>query len=221
MTMAKNENLLYRELTVEDAVDAEARTVSISFSSEQPVRRYDWLRDEYYDEILGHEPGNVDLSRLQNIGVALFNHDRDKVIGAVIEPVLDSDSRRCTAKIRFDTDEFSEMIFQKVLSGTLKGISVGYAVKTWEEVMPGGVSTCGRFKGPCRVARSWMPYEVSSVSIPADTDVGVGRSFAAINDEDLRRFREFQKQRQQPPAPASATLANLYKELEILETEGE
>lgn len=218
--MAKNNNLLYRELSIEDAVDAENRTVGISFSSEQRVRRYDWWKDEYYDEILGHEPGNVDLSRLQNIGVALFNHDTDKVIGAIIDPQLDAENHRCTAKIRFDKDDFAEMIFQKILSGTLKGISVGYGVSIWEEVKPGATSSCGRFLGPCRIARSWMPYEVSSVSVPADPDVGVARSLAGISEEELREFRDFRKKRQQPPDPAPVTLGNLLKDLEILEMEG-
>lgn len=216
--MAKNNDMLYRELTIEDAADAESRTVQISFSSEQRVCRYDWLRGEYYDEILGHEPGNVDLSRLQSMGVALFNHDRDRVIGAVMEPELDAAGHRCRAKIRFDSDEFSEMIFQKVLSGTLKGISVGYSVSAWEQVAPGAVSTCGRFAGPCRVARSWTPYEVSSVSIPADPDVGVERSLAGISEEELQEFRAYKKQRRE--LQRAGVLANLQKELEIMEMEG-
>jgi hypothetical protein len=34
----------------------------------------------------------------------------------------------------------------------------------------------GRFTGPCDIAKKWMPYEISIVSIPADATVGVGRS---------------------------------------------
>ena len=35
-------------------------------------------------EILDHAGGAVDLSRLNTVGVVLFNHDPDKVVGKVI-----------------------------------------------------------------------------------------------------------------------------------------
>ena len=35
-------------------------------------------------EILDHGPGAVDLSRMNAVGVVLFNHDVDKVVGKVI-----------------------------------------------------------------------------------------------------------------------------------------
>ena len=73
----------------------------------------------------------------------------------------------------------SEKIYQKVKSGTLKGVSVGYKVDNFEEVGEGRKSSDMRFDGPCYVARHWTPYEVSIVSVPADPTVGVGRS-----DED-------------------------------------
>ena len=79
------------------------------------------------------------------------------------------------AEVEFDKDEASEVVFQKVKSGTLKGVSVGYRINVIEEVKSGAVSTDGRFTGPCDVARDWMPYEISIVSVPADATVGVGR----------------------------------------------
>ena len=79
------------------------------------------------------------------------------------------------AEVEFDTDPESEVIFQKVKSGTLKGVSTGYKIGVIEEVMPNKISTDGRFAGPCDVAREWMPYEISIVSVPADATVGVGR----------------------------------------------
>ena len=64
-------------------------------------------------------------------------------------------------------------------SGTLKGVSVGYMVEDWEEVAPNKVSMDGRFTGPCSIAKRWIPYEISIVSVPADPTVGVGRSMTA------------------------------------------
>lgn len=83
---------------------------------------------------------------------------------------------RARAIVVFDDDADAETIFQKVKSGTLKGVSVGYRVKTWEIVKAGETSSNGKYHGPCDVATSWEPFEISIVSVPADPTVGVGRS---------------------------------------------
>ncbi len=146
------------------------RKFVISFSSEEPYERY-WGK-----EILDHNPTAVDLTRLNSIGVLLFNHNRDKVIGRINRAWIEN--QRGMAEVEFDTDEDSEVIFQKVKNGTLKGVSVGYKIGVIEEVMANKISTDGRFNGPCDVARQWMPYEISIVSVPADATVGVGRNMS-------------------------------------------
>lgn len=147
--------------------DGNDRKFQLSFSSEEPYERY-WGR-----EILDHAAGAVDLTRLQEIGCVLFNHDRDVVIGKVVRVWLENN--RGYAEIEFDSDDESEKIYQKVASGTLKGVSVGYRVTAWEEVLDNKTSSDGRFRGPARIARKWMPFEISIVSVPADSTVGVGR----------------------------------------------
>lgn len=148
------------------------RKFILSFSSEEPYNRY-WGK-----EILDHNPAAVDLTRLNTIGVLLFNHNRDKVIGKINRAWIEN--QRGMAEVEFDDDAESEVIFQKVKSGTLKGVSTGYRIGVTEEVMPNKVSTDGRFTGPCDVARQWMPYEISIVSVPADATVGVGRDMGEI-----------------------------------------
>lgn len=148
--------------------EGKERTFRLSFSSEEPYERW------FGPEILDHTDGCVDLSRLNSIGVLLFNHDRDAVIGKIERAWVENG--RGEAEITFDSDEDSEKIFQKVKGGTLKGVSVGYLVDLWEEVMPNKQSADGKFTGPCSIARRWTPYEISIVSVPADPTVGVGRS---------------------------------------------
>lgn len=125
-------------------------------------------------EILDHSDGAMDLSRLNEVGVVLFNHNTDKVLGRVLRAWVEN--RRGMAEIEFDTDDDAEKIFGKVKAGTLKTTSVRYAVDSWEEVAPGKTSADGRFTGPCQIARKWTPMEVSIVSVPADATVGVGRA---------------------------------------------
>lgn len=150
-------------------VNEEERRISVSFSSETPVNRW------YGQEILCHDEECVDFTRLNEMGVSLFNHDRDKVIGRIENAICNATEKRTYCDIVFDDDEESEKIYKKVRSGTLKGVSVGYTVSCWEEVRAGATSSNGRFSGPCEVATKWQPYEVSIVSIPADPSVGVGR----------------------------------------------
>ena len=144
------------------------RKYELSFSSEEPYCRYFGM------EILDHTESCVDLERLNTIGVLLFNHDTDKVIGKVTKAWIENN--RGIAIVEFDDDDFAEKIQKKVESGTLKGVSVRYIVDIWEDVMPGKKSSDGRFKGPCSIAKKWTPLEISIVPVPADPTVGVGRS---------------------------------------------
>lgn len=146
---------------------AAAERFELSFSSETPYRRYDWWRGEEYDEILDHADGAVDLTRLRELGVVLYNHDRDRVIGRV-ESVAIEDGRG-VATVAFDTDAESQVIADKVAGGTLRGVSVAYSVDRTERVCADGEVTR-------LYVRHWTPMEISIVSIPADTTVGVGRS---------------------------------------------
>ena len=116
------------------------RTFELSFSSEEPYTRW------FGPEILDHAEGCVDLERLNSIGCLLFNHNRDKVVGKIQKAWIEDN--RGKAEVVFDNDEASDVIYQKVKSGTLKGVSVGYVVDSWEEVNPGKESADGRFTGP-------------------------------------------------------------------------
>lgn len=168
---AEREKEVFRAMTINEirAVEGEGneRKFIISFSSELPYDRY------WGSEILDHSDGCVDLSRVNEIGCVLFNHNRDKVIGRINRAWIED--CRGKAEIEFDTDEESEKIYKKVKTGTLKGVSVGYSVNVWEEVAINKMSSDGRFKGPVSIAKKWTALEISIVSIPADPTVGIGR----------------------------------------------
>ncbi len=185
LTRTGRENKAFRDLPQSiRAVEGEGneRKFIISFSSELPYDRW------WGSEILDHSEGCVDLTRLNEIGCVLFNHNRDKVIGKINRAWIESGKGE--AEIEFDTDEESEKIFQKVRSGTLKGTSVGYMVDSWEEIMANKTSADGRFKGPASVAKKWTPFEVSVVSVPADPTVGVGRE----EESTGRSFVDYERQ---------------------------
>lgn len=161
------------------AVEGSERRFLLSFSSEEPYDRY------WGSEILDHSEGACDLSRLNEIGCLLFNHERRTVVGKVCRAWIENN--RGQAEVEFDDDEFSNVIYNKVKNKTLKTTSVGYIVNSWEEVAINKKSSDGRFTGPCFIARSWVPYEISIVSVPADPSVGVGREHSH-NADNLALF---------------------------------
>jgi HK97 family phage prohead protease len=144
-------------------IDRERRTVALSFSSEEPVERW------YGMEILDHSEGAVDLSRLKKIGALLINHDPRDQVGVIEDVYLDQADRKGRAIVRFGRSAKAEEVFQDVLDGIRKNVSVGYLVKEMKfEKHENG-------KDYYRVTR-WVPIEISLVSIPADATVGIGRN---------------------------------------------
>ena len=205
-----------RETTI-DHVDTDSRTVELSFSSETPYGRW------FGDEILCHDEECINLERFNNgLGTVLFNHDRDAVVGHVEKAWIEDN--RGKALVRFDTDEQSETIFQKVQSGTLQGVSVGYAIYRYEVLEDEDTkSTNGRFNGPAYVVTDWEPLEISIVSVPADPTVGVGRSAEEIHtsidtqEDNTRMDQEKTLEVQEvksTPVETGLTQADLQKAME-------
>lgn len=161
---------LFRALQFErSAINIDTRSVEVSFSSEtDKVIRWG------EPEILDHAPGAADLTRLNSIGVVLFNHDPYHPVGRIEEARMENG--RGLATLVFDEDEESDKIFRKVLSGTLKGISVSYTYDDYSFLGENETSADGRFKGPCLLVKRWTALEISVVSVPADASVGIGRS---------------------------------------------
>ncbi|WP_248769651.1 phage major capsid protein [Pseudomonas sp. MWU12-2345] len=154
---------LHRSMAVDHStLDVDARTVEVAVSSEYPVRRWFGM------EILDHSPESVSLARM-NAGAPLLDmHDRWTQIGVVEEAWLDDD-KKLRARVRFSKNAHAEEVWQDVVDKIRQNISVGYDPQ--EMVLD---RTEGDLKY-YRVTR-WEPYEVSSVSIPADPTVGVDRA---------------------------------------------
>jgi HK97 family phage major capsid protein len=144
-----------------ETADKDKRTVEIAFSSEAPVERYWGL------EILDHGRTSVRLERIQTHGPLLVQHNPDDQVGVVESVSLDSD-RVGRAVVRFGGGQRAQEIFQDVVDGIRKSVSVGYAIHAMVlESEEDGLATY-------RIT-DWEPLEISIVSIPADVAVGVGR----------------------------------------------
>ncbi|ROP61603.1 HK97 family phage prohead protease [Enterobacter sp. BIGb0383] len=163
-----------RELTIPvQAVNAEQRTVEVAFCSEQPVSRI--IDDELYYEILLCGEENVDLRRLNNKGAVLFNHDRDKLLGAVVNARMDSD-RIGRATLQISKVGLGNTMWEMIQEGILSHISIGYNIYDY------------RMEGNNIIVTNFEIYEISLVTVPADETVGIGRSMDS--DENLRDVLE-------------------------------
>lgn len=157
-------------------IDKENRTITIPVSSETVVD-FGWYR-----EILVHTPEAINLERFKDGANALTNHRMNEIIG-VIEDAFIGEDKRLYTKIRFSRSTLGEEIFNDVLDGIRRNVSIGYEFgpDDYEEVMehPDANSNSPLF----RIFR-WTPLEVSIVGIPADPTVGVGRSLSTEPDND-------------------------------------
>jgi HK97 family phage major capsid protein/HK97 family phage prohead protease len=160
----------FRDLELK-SFDEKKRTVSLSFSSEDPYERY------WGVEILDHSTTSVNMERINNSAPLLFNHNRDEVIGVV--EFAKVEDKRGIAVVRFGNSKKAKEVFSDVVDGIMKNVSVGYQIDEMKlESEKDGVETY-RVTG-------WQPFEISIVSIPADNTVGVGRSADDLKESEVK-----------------------------------
>lgn len=166
------------------AINTEARTVEIAFASELPYERW------WGVEILECTPDAVQQVRMAD-GAApvLWNHGGSAQIG-VVESVTIGTDRVCRAVVRLSRNARATEVWDDIVDGIVRNVSVGYMIDRAELVVTGDDEV-----DTYRVTR-WTPYEISFVPVPADPSVGVGRSA-----EDPR----LQRRTHLPAAPAAST----------------
>ena len=173
--MVKIKKYAMRDISLGE-VDETTRTAKFTFMTEAPCDNW------FVPESCLCEKENVDLKRFKNgVMPLLFNHKRDVVIGKINNVTFED--KRAIAEVVFDNDEETEKIFRKVLSGSLRGVSVGYMRLHTVRVNAGMEYKGIKYKETTDVTDLWQPYEVSIVSCPADPDCGVGRELNSIEME--------------------------------------
>lgn len=187
------ESAIKRSAEVVGVVDEDARTVEIAFSSDVEVTRWFGI------EVLSHDEGACDLARLNDGGAVLWGHDWSDQRGVVEKAWIDADGKG-RAVVRFGRSALADELFQDVKDGIKRHVSVGYfvrAAKITEEREDVDVYTITR----------WEPYEISFVSVPADTSVGVGRSAEIPPEEPTAQRADDAPATAQTPEPATTTKA--------------
>lgn len=154
----------YRSAAIErTAVNEEARTVEVAFSSEDPYGRWFGI------EILGHDKGEVVMDFLASGRAPLLDqHNHSRQVGVIEKAWIDPD-RVGRAIVRFGKSAGADEFFQDVADGIRANISVGYRVHEMKLIESSEDDDTYR-------VTEWEPFEVSFVTVPADKTVGVGRA---------------------------------------------
>ena len=143
--------------------DDGGESFTFSFSSEQPVDRW------FGPEVLSHNEDAADFTRLNGgAGPYLWNHNREVVLGRVDRAWVGNDRRgycevTWSPATKIDGSEEAKRRLE-IESGIVRNVSFAYDIRDAVEV------------GGNILVTKWQALEISSVSIPADPSVGLGRA---------------------------------------------
>lgn len=138
--------------------DTEGNTVTFSFASETPYDRW------WGTEVLSMEKGAGDLSRLNDGGAWLFNHNRNILLGSCQKAWM-GDDKRAYVTTKWSSRDDVRGYRQDMEDGHLTLVSFAYDYREWVEKKDSDEI----------LITKWGAFEVSLVTIPADPTVGVGR----------------------------------------------
>jgi hypothetical protein len=159
-------------LTSPRGFDPQTREIDAVISTGARVRRRDW--DGEFDEVLGMQPKNIRMGRLNQGAAVLDSHNWSgvgAVLGGIVPGTARQESGALTARIKFSRGSpLAQRIAQDLADGIQIPLSVGYKVhRTIDDRSTMPVT---------RTAVDWEPIEVSVVAIAAE-ETGTGFRAAA------------------------------------------
>lgn len=152
----------FHRRTIEfDGTRADEDVVPCVLSTETPVDRYDYL------EVLEHTDQAVDLSRAPL--PLIESHDASRVNVGIVDG-LRIVAGKLRGVVRFGKSARARELLADVKAGIVRGLSIGYQI------------TATRREGNTLIATKWMPFELSCVAVPADTNAGFFRGNVSMTD---------------------------------------
>jgi len=150
--------------------DDESRSFDLVWTTGAKVRRFDWYRDEPYDEELVVSDKAVDLTRL-NSGAPLLAMHNGWSLGSQLGVVERAwiEGGEGMARVRFpkaEDDPDADKVFRKIKDKIIRNVSVGYRIRKVERERGGDDIVVWRVV-------DWEPFEISIVSVPADAGAGI------------------------------------------------
>lgn len=158
--------LFGRALIDSKTINKEARTIEVVAATETPVRMYRW--DGPFNEILSMKPSNVRMARINGGAPVLNDHVRylgvQGQLGVVEKCWIANGEMR--ALLRFSKRDDVEKVWQDIVDGIIRGISVGYRVFEYEITQK--EDGLDEYR-----AIDWEPFEISLAPVHADPNSGI------------------------------------------------
>ncbi len=145
------------------------RTFEVVWTAGAEVLRFDWMREQYYVEVLQVDEKSIRLDRL-NSGRAplLDSHGRwslQSVIGVVEKGSVTIGKGESRATVRLSGREDLAGLLQDIRDGIVANVSCGYVIHAFREEM--------RENKLYRIVTDWEPNEISFVPVGADAAAGL------------------------------------------------
>lgn len=151
--MDNTTKLINREFEINSESMSEDFILDFAVASNLPIKM------SYGTEVLVIGEENIKLDRLKSAGNIVFSHDKEEILGKVLDAYIADGLLRVKARFSEHSEHFG-----MIKDGTLTSVSVGYLVHRYEN------------RDGILYAMEWEPLEVSLVAVPADITVGIGRS---------------------------------------------
>lgn len=152
-----------------DSWNEEERSLEVVWSTGARVRRYDWWKDEEFNEELSMDPAHIRMGRFNNNAPVCDSHatySLRNVIGKIKPGTASTDGAEGRCRVLLSQREEINGVVQDIRDGILCNISIGYRVFKFEDV------TENDDKIKTLRAIDWEPYELSFVPVGADDDAG-------------------------------------------------
>lgn len=141
-------------------------TIEVVWTTGAGVRRWDWRRERYYNEVLEVSSSAIRLGRL-NAGAPLLDSHNDyslrSVLGSVVPGSAKVEGGVGVARVKLSRADADAAIVEKIRDGVIRNISVGYAIHKVVKTEANGDGADDEWR-----VVDWEPMEISAVPIPAD-----------------------------------------------------
>ncbi|MEY4908484.1 MAG: hypothetical protein RL260_2202 [Pseudomonadota bacterium] len=154
---------------VPSSYDEAEGTIELVWTTGARGIRYDWWKEEQYEEELQVTPESVDMTRFEAGTVqALDSHSTyslSTVLGRAVQGWITDGQGHARVKLSVDPEKAGRIA--DIKAGVIRSVSVGYTVQRYE-VIEAADRTDGR---PMKLVRAtrWTPHEISFVNVPFDT----------------------------------------------------
>lgn len=152
-------------------VDAATRTFDVQWLSGERIKRYDWMRDQYYYLEFSKEAGAADLSRVESKRAPVLNAHSQWDLSSQLGVIEGGGYQNGigTAKVRLSAREDVKPILDDVRDKIICNVSAGITLLSAERRPPDETSEGLQILHVLK----FRPFEISFVPIGADSGAAV------------------------------------------------